>query len=98
MSLRRSHAALKSFHPLLKGGYLVCHIRMLEGGDKAAILASGPGADAVAGEAWAHVALFNEKPIRPTFVLMDRNSARDEGGTLGLDAQIGQPYVVDTRA
>ena len=82
-SLRIVEKEFPGFRKSLKGGAMVA--RLCWGVEAADAGAEGAGGGTA--EAWFHIALFYERPIRPTFLQMERDSARDEGDLLGIVAR-----------
>ena len=91
MGIAKAKRMHSDFRTLLRSGYVVMHISWSPQHVPPAIMSGSedepsPVAPLPAGVCWLHIGLFYERPIRPTFVAMERDSAFDEDGLLGLQA------------
>eukprot|EP00959_Pyramimonas_sp_CCMP1952_P331289 6937304-Pyramimonas_sp.AAC.1 len=73
-----------NFRPLLKRGHLVARFGCVNPGRAGPDHPVGDPVPDDVSDVWLHVALFYEKPIRPTYIYMERDPDRDEAGTLGV--------------
>ena len=91
MGIAKAKRMHSDFRTLLRSGYVVMHLSWAPQPVPPAIMSGSedepsPVAPLPAGVCWLHIGLFYERPIRPTFVAMERDSAFDEDGLLGLQA------------
>ena len=93
-SLRICSRMNGNFRPLLKRGHLVARFECINPGLAHPDHPAGQPVPDDVSDVWLHVALFYERPIRPTYILMERNPDRDEAGTLGVAPWCG-PHSED---
>eukprot|EP00959_Pyramimonas_sp_CCMP1952_P208417 4359696-Pyramimonas_sp.AAC.1 len=89
MSLRICSRMNEKFHPLLKSGHLVARFECVNPGPADPAHPGGDPLPDEVSEVWLHVAMFYDRPIRPTYIVMGREPDRDEAGTLGVAPYCG---------
>ncbi|CAK0838387.1 unnamed protein product, partial [Prorocentrum cordatum] len=83
-SLRICSRMNGNVRPLPKRGHLVARFGCVNPGRAGPDHPVGDPVPDDVSDVWLHVALFYEKPIRPTYIYMERDPDRDEAGTLGV--------------